>query len=94
MKRQDTERLLSLLAGANPRSVFLEVAFLESWVAHHQRQRRSVPLAMIARALPFFAQEFNWRPRPQWGSPEAQPAWARLAVAATLLGALTPGLLG
>ncbi|MEB3328964.1 MAG: hypothetical protein VKQ33_07000 [Candidatus Sericytochromatia bacterium] len=94
MRRQDTERLLALLAGANDRSVFLEVAFLESWVAHHQRQRQLVPLATLSRALPFFAQEFNWRPRPRWDASDAQPAWARLAAAVALLGVAAPGLVG
>jgi hypothetical protein len=93
MKRQDTERLLTLLADANSRSVFLEVAFLESWVRHHQRQRQAIPLAMLARSLPFFAQELNWRPRPHWGQGDAQPAWGRLAAAGILLGLLTRGVI-
>ncbi|MEB3222163.1 MAG: hypothetical protein VKS61_08815 [Candidatus Sericytochromatia bacterium] len=93
MRTHDTERLLALLACANDRSVFLEVAFLESWVALHQRQRRPVPLAMVARSLPFFAQEFNWRPRPSWGAGEVHHAWARLAAAAIGLSLLAPRLI-
>lgn len=90
MKSNETERLLSLLADANPKSVFLEVAFLESWVAYQRRQQRAVPLAMIAGALAFFEAELNWRPRPQWSPATPQPAWGRLAVGLSLLGLLAP----
>lgn len=90
MKRNETERLLTLMVDASPRSVFLEVAFLESWLAYQRRQQRPVPLSMLAGALGFLEAELNWRPRPQWTAPAPQPAWARVAVGLGLLALLAP----
>ena len=88
MRHRETDRLLSLLAEANPKSVFLEVAFLESWVAYKRRTHQAVPLTMLASALGFLEAELNWRPRPQWSSASPQAAWARVAVAFAAVGLL------
>ncbi|MEB3198325.1 MAG: hypothetical protein VKP62_14090 [Candidatus Sericytochromatia bacterium] len=88
MKSNETERLLGLLAEANPKSIFLEVAFLESWMAYHQRRQALIPLEMLRKALPFLEDEFRWRPRPVWTAGAARPAWASLATAIATLGML------
>lgn len=79
MKTHEVNRLMTLLADANPNSVFLEVAFLESWLAVRRKRGGRVPLAMLRRALPFFEREFRWIPRPDFGQ-LGRPAWNRLAL--------------
>jgi hypothetical protein len=87
MKAHELENLLGILTEANGKSVFLEVAFLESYVSSRRKRGGAVPLAMIARALPFFERELRWVPRPDFGR-LTRPAWARLAVNLVLLGVL------
>jgi hypothetical protein len=85
VKPADIERLLGLLVEANPRSVFMEVAFLESWVSARRKRGGEVQLAMIAGSLPFLERELRWKPRPDFNR-IGRPAWARLAVNLSLLG--------
>jgi len=88
VKPQETQQMMHLLAEASPRSVFLEVAFLESWVAYHERERRVVKLNMLARSLPFFETEFRWRPRLVSATGAPRPAWGGLVAAVLLAGVL------
>lgn len=85
MKAHELERLIGLLVESSPKSVFLEVAFLESYVSARRKRTGRVPLAMLERALPFLERELNWKPRPDLGRLQ-RPAWAHLAVNVALLG--------
>lgn len=85
MKPLELERLIGLLAEASPKSVFLEVAFLESYVAARRKRGGRVPLMMLERALPFLDRELNWKPRPIFDG-ASRPAWAQFATNAALAG--------
>lgn len=87
MRAHDMERLIGLLVESSPKSVFLEVAFLESYVSARRKRNGRVPLAMLERALPFFERELRWKPRPEMGHLQ-RPAWAHLAVNLALVGLL------
>lgn len=87
MKGEDFERLIILLIEASPKSLFLEVAFMESFVAARRKRDSRVPLAMIARSLPFLERELRWVPRPEQPRAAARPAWAGMAMG-VIMGAL------
>ncbi|MEB3285574.1 MAG: hypothetical protein VKN33_09835 [Candidatus Sericytochromatia bacterium] len=88
MTPRETEEMLHLLAEANPSSVFMEVAFLESWVAYYDKERRMIDLRMLAGSLSFFESEFRWRPRLATVAGAPRPAWAGLAATLVLAGVL------
>ncbi len=85
MKAHELERLIGLLVESSPKSVFLEVAFLESYVSARRKRGGRVPLAMLERALPFLERELRWKPRPSFER-LGRPAWAQLAVNVALVG--------
>lgn len=87
MTVREWEALLGVVTEAAPKSIFFELAFLESYVASAETRYAGVPLAMVEAALPFWEEEFNWRPRLGGGFLE-QPAWARMAAALSLFGVL------
>ncbi len=87
MKGEDFERLIVLLIEASPKSLFLEVAFLESYVSARRKADSRVPVRMIERSLPFLERELRWVPRPIEQRPVARPAWAGVAMG-VIMGAL------
>lgn len=87
MTAREMERLLEVLTEASPKSIFLEVAFMESWIAGHERRQVGIPLAMVEAALPFWEEEFRWKPR--FGAKILpHPAWLRAAASLALFGVL------
>ncbi len=88
MRPSEFENLLGLLVEASPRSVFLEVAFMESWVTLMRRRQMIVPWTMIERSLPFWEAEFRWRPRREV-VPQTRPAWAHPLFTSIIVGMIT-----
>ena len=76
MTHEEMDEILVLLAESNPKTIFLELAFMESWVhavnKHHDGA--GIPGEMLERALPFFEREFRWLPRPSRGF-VPRPGW-------------------
>ena len=65
MKHEELDEVLELLVEANPKTIFLELAFLESWVhAANKHHEGAIPGEMVERALPFLQREFNFRLKP------------------------------
>lgn len=84
MKHEDLTEVIGLLAEANPKTIFLELAFLESWSrAADRRFEGAIPGDMIAGSLPFLAREMNFRLRPTPPKPAKQGWLARLGLATT-----------
>ena len=87
MTAQEMDQILTVLTEASPRSIFLEVAFLESWVESHEKRMVGIPLYMVEAALPFLEEEAGWKPRYDfWEQPRV--SWARMAAAWATYGAL------
>jgi hypothetical protein len=81
------EAVITILTEASPKSIFLEVAFLESYIASHERRQIGIPVAMMEAALPFLEEETGWKPKFDfWTQPRL--SWARSAAAMTLFGLL------
>ena len=66
MTGPEMDEILEILAGANPKTIFLELAFMESWIhaANKRNDGDGVPGEMLERSLPFLEREFRWVPRP------------------------------
>lgn len=82
MRGEEMEEVLTLLAEANPKTIFLELAFLESWVhaVNKHREGQGVPGEMLERAMPFLQREFRFYPKPAVAPAPALPGWmGRLA---------------
>ena len=87
MTAQQMDTIVAILTEASPRSIFLEVAFLESFVASHERRMVGIPVSMVEAALPFLEEETGWKPKFDfWTQPRL--SWARSAAAMTLFGLL------
>ena len=87
MKAHEMDTVLQILTEANPSSIFLELAFLESYVSGAERRRVGIPLEMVEAALPFFEAECRWKPR-LGPAIYPHPAWLRVAAAAMAAGVL------
>ena len=76
MTAEEMDEILGLLATANPKTIFLELAFMESWVhaANKHQAGEGIPGEMLERALPFLEREFRWVPRPARGF-VPRPGW-------------------
>jgi hypothetical protein len=84
MNEDEMNEIITLLAEANPKTIFLELAFVESWTNAVRKRDGAVNVAMLTRSLPFFEREFRWVPRPAI-EPTRRLAWAgRVATLATL----------
>jgi hypothetical protein len=78
MTAQQMDTIVAILTEASPRSIFLEVAFLESYVASHERRMVGIPVSMVEAALPFLEEETGWKPKFDfWTQPRL--SWARMA---------------
>lgn len=87
MTAEQLESVIAILTEASPRSIFLEVAFLESFIDSHERRSVGIPVAMMEAALPFLEEETGWKPKFDfWHQPRL--SWARSAAALTLFGLL------
>jgi hypothetical protein len=87
MTAEQMEAVITILTEASPKSIFLEVAFLESYIASHERRQIGIPVAMMEAALPFLEEETGWKPKFDfWTQPRL--SWARSAAAMTLFGLL------
>jgi hypothetical protein len=66
MTPEEMDEVLELLAQANPKTIFLELAFMESWVlaVNKRHDGQGIPGELLERALPFFEREFRWTPHP------------------------------
>ncbi|MDB5101658.1 MAG: hypothetical protein JWM80_6079 [Cyanobacteria bacterium RYN_339] len=85
MPEEEMTEIITLLAEANPKTIFLELAFVESWTAAVKKREGAVPVAMLDRSLGFFEKEFRWVPRPSI-APSQRLAWAgRVATLAALV---------
>lgn len=85
MTANQMETVIRILTEASPNSIFLEVAFLESFVASHERRMVGIPVSMVEAALPFLEEETGWKPKFDfWTQPRL--SWARTAAMATLVG--------
>ncbi|HEY9721305.1 MAG TPA: hypothetical protein V6D47_04780 [Oscillatoriaceae cyanobacterium] len=92
MTIREWEGLFGILTEASPHSIFLELAFLESFVAYHEKRATGVPLEMFEAALPFFEEECHWKPRLIAGT-LTHPAWWRAAAAMGIFGLLASSAL-
>ena len=81
MKPEEMTQVIDLLAESNPKTIFLELAFMESWVhaVNKHREGQGVPGEMLARSLPFLEREFRFVPRPA-ARPALAPGWAMRVV--------------
>jgi hypothetical protein len=87
MNAQQMDVIVQILAEASPKSIFLEVAFLESFVESYERRMVGIPVSMLEAALPFLEAETGWKPKFDfWTQPRL--TWARMAAAVTLFGVL------
>lgn len=87
MTAEQMESVITILTEASPKSIFLEVAFLESYIASHERRQVGIPVSMMEAALPFLEEETGWKPKFDfWTQPRL--SWARSAAALTLFGLL------
>ena len=78
MTAEQMEAVITILTEASPKSIFLEVAFLESYIASHERRQVGIPVAMMEAALPFLEEETGWKPKFDfWTQPRL--SWARMA---------------
>ena len=93
MTVREWEALFGIMTEANMDSIFFEIAFLESLVASYERRHVGIPLAMVEASLPFFEEEFHWKPR-MGPHPLAQRAWVKLAAAWAIFGVLVVGAQG
>jgi hypothetical protein len=85
MNEEEMTEIITLLAESNPKTIFLELAFVESWTAAVKKRDGHVKVGMLERSLPFLEREFRWIPRPAL-EPERRLAWAgRVATLASLL---------
>ena len=95
MTAREWEALLTVMTDAAPKSIFFELAFLESYVESADRRFVGVPLAMVEAALPFWEEEFNWRPRVSViGQLLEHPALLRAAASLALVGVLASAISG
>lgn len=92
MTAREMEAILGILTEANPQSIFMEVAFLESWIESAEGYGKGIPLAMVEAALPFWEEEFNYRPRLPL-APMPRAAWAQIAAAVATAGVAAASLL-
>lgn len=92
MTVREWEALFVVLTEASPNSIFLELAFLESFVAYHEKRHAGVPLEMFEAALPFFEEECHWQPRLIPGT-LTHPAWWRAVAAVSVFGLLASSAL-
>jgi hypothetical protein len=87
MTAEQMDAIVSIIAEASPGSIFLEVAFLESFLESYDRRRVGIPVSMMEAALPFLEEETGWRPKFDfWTQPRV--SWARMAAAAIIVGLL------
>lgn len=91
MTSEEMDEILVLLAEANPKTIFLELAFVESWTQAVRKRDGVVAVDMLTRSLPFFEREFRWIPRPV-KAPTRELAW--VGRAATLATTALCGLAG
>lgn len=96
MTTREWDTLLTVLTEASRKDIFLELAFLESWVESAEKRQVGIPLAMMEAALPFLEEEMRWKPR-LGPSTLTHPAWWRAAAVFSAFGALatsSAGLVG
>ena len=87
MTANQMETVIASLTEASPKSIFLEVAFLESFIASHERRMVGIPVSMVEAALPFLEEETGWKPKFDfWTQPRL--TWARTAAVMGLVGML------
>jgi hypothetical protein len=88
MTVEQMDVLVRILAeSSSPDSIFLEVAFLESWLASYEKRMVGIPVSMMEAALPFLEEETGWKPKFDfWTQPRL--TWARMAAATAIFGLL------
>lgn len=76
MNAPEMNEILELLATSNPKTIFLELAFMESWVhaVNKHRDGEGIPADMLERSMPFLEHELRWAPRKTYKP--ALPGWA------------------